>query len=305
VGVNCTASVGVTPSVNGAVVTFAIDDAADVLDCTYTNRASGGIIVEKITDSGSGSFDFTSTDLGPFTLTTTAAGAAGKDSETFSDLDPGTYDVAETVPANWNLVSSTCDDGSDPATISLSAGETVTCTFHDDREVGAIEITKLRKHAAEGLGVDHPHAEVEFVITGGELPAGGITVTTDENGVACATGLLVSALTGVGLYTITETLPGGYAAVGTQTANVTEAADCDSANAGAVKEFVNTPLTNITVSVDSQVDGGTFSSIDCYVTGSPDGVVEEDGITDLVDDIGLTLEDLEPGNITCDFVIDP
>jgi hypothetical protein len=72
-----------------------------------------------------------------------------------------------------------------------------------------------------------------------------------------------------------------------------------------VKEFVNTPLTNITVSVDSQVDGGTFSSIDCYVTGSPDGVVEEDGITDLVDDIGLTLEDLEPGNITCDFVIDP
>ena len=80
-----------------------------------------------------------------------------------------------------------------------------------------------------------------------------------------------------GLYTITETLPGGYAAVGTQTANVTEAADCENANAGAVKEFVNTPLTNITVSVDSQVDGGTFSSIDCYVTGSPDGVIEEDG----------------------------
>ena len=48
---------------------------------------------------------------------------------------------------------------------------------------------------------------------------------------------------------------------------MTEAADCDGANAGAVKEFVNTPLTNITVSVDSQVDGGTFSSIECDVTG--------------------------------------
>jgi hypothetical protein len=305
VGVDCSASSGVTPQVNGAVVTFDIDDSEDLLDCTYTNRAAGSIVVEKITDSGSGAFDFTSSTLSPssFTLTTTAAGDAGKDSETFSDLDPGTYDVAETVPANWNLVSATCDDGSDPASIELSPGELITCTFHDDREVGAIEITKLRKHAAEGLGENHPHADVDFVITGGELPAEGITVTTDENGVACATGLLVSGL--AGLYTITEVVPDGYADVGSQTANVTEAADCENANAGAVKEFVNTPLTNITVSVDSLVPGGTFSSIDCYVTGSPDGVVDEDGITDQVDDITLTLENLEPGNITCDFVIDP
>ena len=306
VSVNCDASsAGVDPQISGAVVTFDIDDADDLVDCTYTNRASGSIVVEKITDSGSGAFDFTSNTLSPtsFTLTTTAAGDAGKDSETFSDLDPGTYDVAETVPANWNLVSATCDDESDPSAIELSPGETVTCTFHDDREVGAIEITKLRKHAADGLGENHPHAGVEFVITGGELPAEGVSVTTDENGVACATGLLVSGL--ADLYTITETVPDGYAEVGTQTANVTEAADCASANAGAVKEFVNTPLTNLTVSVDSLVPGGTYSSIDCYVTGSPDGVVEEDGITDLADDISLTLENLEPEKITCDIVIDP
>ena len=56
----------------------------------------------------------------------------------------------------------------------------MTCTFHDVREVGAIEIIKMRKHAADGLGVDHPHAGVEFVITGGELPVEGITVTTDR-----------------------------------------------------------------------------------------------------------------------------
>lgn len=306
VSVNCDASNdGVDPQINGAVVTFDIDDADDVVDCTYTNRAAGSIVIEKITDSGTGSFDFTSTTLDPasFTLTTTTAGVA--DSRTFSDLDPGTYDVAETVPDNWNLVSATCDDTSDPAAISLSPGETVTCTFHNEREVGAIEITKLRKHAADGLGEDHPHEGVKFVITGGGLPAAGVEVTTDEFGVACATDLLVSDLPGVGLYTITEVVPDGYADVGTQTANVIEAADCDSANPGAVKEFVNTPLTKITVSVDSLVPGGTFSSIDCYVTGDPDGVIEEDGITDLVDDISLTLEDLEPGNITCDFVIDP
>jgi len=305
VGINCDDSVGVSPSILGATVTFDIDDADDVLECTYTNRAAGSITVEKITDSGSGTFDFTSTSLPllSFPLTTTAAGDGGKDFETFSDLDTGTYDVAETVPDSWNLVSATCDDGSDPSSIGLSAGEDITCTFHNVREVGAIEITKLRKHAAEGLGEDHPHADVDFVITGGELPAEGITVTTDENGVACATGLVVSDL--VGMYTITEVVPEGYADVGTQTANVTEAADCENANAGAVKEFVNTPLTNITVSVDSLVEGGTFSTIDCYVTASPDGVLEKDGITDLEDDISLTLENLEPGNITCDFVIDP
>ena len=141
-------------------MTFAIDSPSDVLDCTYRNRARATIVVEKITDDGSGSFDFTSTTLtpSPFTLTTTAAGAGGKDSRTFDELSPAiTYDVAETVPAGWNLVSGTCDDGSDPAAIDLSPGELVTCTFHDARQTGAIRIMKLRKHVAEGPG-DHPHA---------------------------------------------------------------------------------------------------------------------------------------------------
>lgn len=135
------ASVGVNPTIDVAAgtVTFAIGANTDVLDCTYTNRARGTIIVEKITDDGTGSFDFTSGTLtpSPFTLTTTAAGAAGKDSRTFGDLVPGTYDVAETVPGGWDLVSSACVDtvgpNSDPASIDLDPGETVTCTFQDGR----------------------------------------------------------------------------------------------------------------------------------------------------------------------------
>ena len=129
--------------------------------------------------------------------------------ETFSNLTLGTYDVAETVPAGWNLVSSTCSDGSGPTSIGLSAGETVTCTFHDAREKGAILITKTRKHAADGPG-DHPQAGVDFVITGGDLPAGGTTVTTGEDGTACLDELGLSSL--VGDYTVTETVPGGYSA---------------------------------------------------------------------------------------------
>ncbi|MFC9917973.1 prealbumin-like fold domain-containing protein [Agromyces binzhouensis] len=304
IDVDCSQSSGVTPVIVDELVTFTIDDAEDVLDCTYTNRASGSIVVEKITDSGSGSFEFTSTTLSPspFTLTTTAAGAGGKDSQTFSNLDPGTYDVAETIPDYWNLVSATCDDGSDPSAIGLSPGETVTCTFNDDRELGSIRIEKDRKHAADGLGVNHPHEGVDFTITGGELPPEGVLVTTDANGVACYTGLVVSGL--VGNYTVEESIPDGYvmAVPGTQTANVAEASadDCSDANAGAVKQFTNIPLTNITVSVDSQVPGGTFSSIECDVAGS-DSV----SIADAIDDPSITINDLEPRTVVCTIVIDP
>src|SRR5262249_22002064 len=42
----------------------------------------------------------------------------------------GTYAaVPQAAPAGWDLASATCSDGSAPATISLDAGETVTCTF--------------------------------------------------------------------------------------------------------------------------------------------------------------------------------
>lgn len=291
---DCSASTGVTPSINGATVTFAIDNAADILDCTYTNRARGTIIVEKITDDGTGSFDFTSGTLtpSPFTLTTTAAGAGGKDSRTFVDLAPGTYDVAETVPAGWNLVSSACSDGSNPASIGLSGGETVTCTFHDAREKGAILITKTRKHAADGSG-DHPHPGVTFTVTGGELPAGGVTVVTDPSGVACVDGLVLSSF--VGVYTVTETVPAGYQADGltAKTVSVTTEATCPG---GDTVSFSNTPLTDLTVSVNSQVDGGTASTIDCgagVVSTGPNG----DGST--------TRSNLAPGTYTCTIVIDP
>jgi hypothetical protein len=289
---DCSASTGVTPSITDETVTFAIDNAADILDCTYTNKARGTIIVEKITDDGFGAFGFTSGTLtpSPFTLTTTAAGAAGKDSRTFSDLAPGTFDVAETVPAGWNLVSSLCDDGSDPASISLSAGETVTCTFHDAREKGAILITKTRKHAAGGSD-PQPHPGVTFTVTGGELPPGGVTAVTNAQGEACVGALVLSD------YTVTETVPDGYVADGAtaKPATVSTESTCGDGNEAQVS-FSNTPLTDITASVNSQVDGGTASTIDCGAGPVATGA-NGDGST--------TRTDLEPGTYTCTIVVDP
>jgi hypothetical protein len=302
VNVNCSASSGVTPTINGSLVTFAIDADTDVLDCTYTNRARGTIIVEKITDDGFGAFSFTSGTLtpSPFVLTTTAAGAAGKDSRTFPDLAPGTYDVAETVPDGWNLVSSSCDDGSSPASIGLSGGETVTCTFHDARERGAILITKTRKHAAAEGSDPVAHPGVTFTITGGELAAAGVTAVTNSNGVACVDNLVVSSL--VGGYTVTETVPSGYVADGPTSKSVSVTAEATCAGGGGDPvSFSNTPLTNVTVSVDSQVVGGTDSTITC------DG--SSTSTNDTTGDGSLTVSDLQPTapavTLTCTITVDP
>ncbi|MFO7548073.1 MAG: hypothetical protein R6X29_04260 [Acidimicrobiia bacterium] len=102
-----------------------------------TPPAPGAIVIEKVSNIGTGTFQFTSPQLGPFALTTTATGAAGKVSTTFSSLQPGTYSVAETLPTptstpeetkSWTMTVS-CSSGDEPSAITLAAGETVTCTF--------------------------------------------------------------------------------------------------------------------------------------------------------------------------------
>ena len=53
----------------------------------------------------------------------------------------GTYSVAETSLAGWSLTSATCDDRSDPSSITLDPGEIVTCTF-TNTELSTIRVTK-------------------------------------------------------------------------------------------------------------------------------------------------------------------
>jgi hypothetical protein len=212
------------------------------------------------------------------------------------------YTVTEDViPANWEFVSLDCS-ASSAGTTFLVNGTTVTfsidsdtdvldCTYTNRLNQGAIKITKDRKHAAAGPG-DHPHSGVNFVITGGGLPAGGTTVTTDANGVACLDGLAFAS------YTVTESVPAGYVSDDAeQTVTVDNAASCgDDPYGGELVEFHNTPLTDLTVSVNSQVDGGTASTIDCgagIVSTGPNG----DGSTSRLN--------LPPGTYTCVVVIDP
>ena len=105
--------------------------------CTFTNTQDGRIVVTKQTDPNGSSQSFTfMTSYGPdFTLSDGQSNSSG------FTLSPGTYSVSENAVAGWDLTSATCSDGSVPASITLSAGETVTCTF-DNRQDGRIVVAK-------------------------------------------------------------------------------------------------------------------------------------------------------------------
>jgi hypothetical protein len=98
-------------------------------------------------------------------------------------LDPGTYSVSETVPAGWELKSATCSDGSDPGSIDLQAGETVTCTFENSIQRGNIVVVKrtdpIGSDASFGFTTSY---SAGFSLKDGEQNNSGPLLPTSEAG---------------------------------------------------------------------------------------------------------------------------
>jgi uncharacterized surface anchored protein len=126
----------------------------------------------------------------------------------------------------------------------------------------------------------------------------GVTKQTDSNGVACFDNLQF------GSYTVHETVPTGYTVdANDKSVTVDNNAKCgDDPYGGETVSFHNTPLTDITVSVDSQVNGGTASTILCKDSG--DNTVGS-GSTGANGDGSAEANDLEPDTYTCTVVVDP
>ncbi|HEX2739433.1 MAG TPA: prealbumin-like fold domain-containing protein [Rubrobacter sp.] len=157
---------------------------------------------------------------------------------------------------------------------------------------GAIQVTKTAKHADQS-GATSPNLEATFTVTQGSTTFG--TITTDpDTGIGCLGDLPL------GSYTVTETVAASGYALDTnnpKTANVTSTGSCSSGFTNV--SFENTPLTDITVSVDSQVPGGTASTISCDDPDSTSGSTGAGG------DGSITADDLAPGTYTCTVVVDP
>jgi hypothetical protein len=207
------------------------------------------IVVKKVTvpspDATNTSFSFTSNFNGNFSL-------KNGEQSTKTGLNPGTsYSVSETTPANWTLTSFTCSDGSLPSAINLGPGETVTCTATNTLQLGAIKVTKTTK--VPGKTGPQPQAGVKFTVE-------GVDKTTGADGTACFDGL------SLGSHNVTETVPTGYKADGAnpKSVDVDNAASCsDATYVGETVGFTNSPLTSVTISVDSKAVGGTDTNVNC------------------------------------------
>ena len=194
--------------------------------------------------------------------------------------------------------------GSDPclsfgsATLKSRSSDSFTSQLKDfiapipinTNNCGAIQVTKTRKHAASNP-TTQPHSGVTFTVTGGSLPAGGTTMVTNNQGVACLAGLALNVT-----YTVTETVPAGYAVTSQnpQTKLVDSAGTC--ASSPETLTFSNMPLTDVQIKVTSQVTGGTSNTVDCTGTSLDD----TDG-----GNVDKTATNLQPATITCTIVIDP
>ena len=98
-------------------------DAGERVACTVTYAQRGRIVVVNEPDTEtSAEFSVEPSWAEPLTL-------SGAESSRSPLLRPGTHNVSVDPPDLWALTDATCDDGSDPAQVSLDPGETVTCTF--------------------------------------------------------------------------------------------------------------------------------------------------------------------------------
>jgi hypothetical protein len=101
----------------------------------------GTVIIKKKTVGGDGTFSFSGTGTGiPSYFTITTAGGSG--SRTFADIAPGAKSVTENgPPSGWTFTGVTCYDpdygtrvSGRTAYIDLDAGETVVCTFKNEKK---------------------------------------------------------------------------------------------------------------------------------------------------------------------------
>ena len=104
-------------------------DAGETVTCTFTNSQLGKIIIDKVAfpTGDPTAFDFTLEEVEGPTIGTFSL--ADQDPPYMAFLLPGSYSVSENLPMAWDLLSSDCSNEGLAENISLSAGDTITCTF--------------------------------------------------------------------------------------------------------------------------------------------------------------------------------
>jgi hypothetical protein len=216
-----------------------------------------------------------------FTCTTDASGNC-----TFGSTVPfGNYWAVETTGVPNHALAPDQSFTLNADTPSL----TISLTFVDPRQTGAIKINKSAKNKSLGAG-DQPQ-DASFSITG---PNGySNTVSTGSDGTVCVDGLVF------GDYTVTETVPSGYrvdTASNTNPQTTTVGTPTDCSGSPNTLNFHNIPLSDLSVTFTSNAGAGvTTGTINC---GAGDIDLASGTPTLLVDDG-------DPQVLQCTITIDP
>ena len=246
---------GFEPGDTTVAITLATGQSAS---CTYTDTRRGSIVIVKNTLGGDGAFAFG----GAAAFEIATSGGTGQDATTFAAVVPGTYAVTESVPPGWRLAALACSNGSGvdlasaTATVSVSAGEAVTCTFTDAR-AGSITIVKRISGDVSGT--------FAFSVPASLDPAGSFTLTPPPH---AATASRVFEDVVAGNYTIAETaMPPGWILTGIVCTGATASVNVITRTAAltlgngdaAVCTFDDATLGTITIGVVSSGGTDTFA----------------------------------------------
>ncbi|MGD7705804.1 prealbumin-like fold domain-containing protein [Microlunatus sp. Y2014] len=197
--ITCTVTHADGSTADLAAVDFTVS-AGDVIECEAVNTAKGTIVINKHVEGADGEFDFTGTWLDPeeFSITT----EQGSGSQTFSNVDPGTYTVNEVGTPSYDGTDLVCSTGGTvdglTGTIVLEPGATVSCTYTNTERASIVIIKDARPNDETSFG---------FTTTGEDMAP---TFSLVDNGVA-EDATWTSALLRVGgTYTVTEQVASGW-----------------------------------------------------------------------------------------------
>ncbi len=203
----------VDPSTNSAVNigagTASITlNADETVTCTFTNIKPGSITIIKDTvpdDAQDFAFTTSGTGLSNFSLDDDA-NVTLPNTQNFNNLAPGSYSVTEGAVAGYSVTAINCVEttsnssvnlGNRVASITLDAGESVTCTFVNTLQQGHLTLQKTVVNDNGGTALD----------TAWTLSASGPTPISGAEGNTAVTNAAVNA----GSYDLSESAgPTGY-----------------------------------------------------------------------------------------------
>jgi hypothetical protein len=295
-----------------------LKDWVEPADVTIQN--CGRLTIEKVTvPAGDEDTDFDFTLVGDHDTDESFSLKDGESTDPDFLLFVGDYTVTEDDPGPlYALTDIDCDSGdftvdvdNRNVVVNLAADDDITCTFTNERQVGALLI---HKNSSKGDGTEPvANAGAEFSVAGPAPSTDSFTVvdngTDDEDpaiGVVCVSGLLV------GDYTVNETdPPNGYggAAEGDLVATVVAGTNCTDnlpGTAGTVT-FTNAPLFDIQANFR---DGGSGETEIVSIVCNGNTTLDDPAATGW--EASQTNEDIEfvdggDGTMTivCTLVIDP